>query len=155
MRVTVRSVFDQSPEFVWEKVQTSALLLHVLRPLVRVEPPAGRPFPERWREGDEVTCRMYLFGVLPLGWHAIRFVRIDPRARQIRTDETGRLVRQWRHVVSVSPAEDGRALYSDEVEIHAGPLTPFVWAFARVMYEHRHRRWRALARGTGPALARG
>jgi hypothetical protein len=144
MKITVRSVFDCSPDFVWETVQTSELLLQVTRPLMRIEPAAGVSFPERWQEGKSVSCQLYLFGFLPLGGHTIRFERIDPQSRQIQSNESGQLVRSWLHRIEVAPAEGGRALYCDEVEIDAGLLTPLVAAFARVFYGHRQRRWKKL-----------
>ncbi len=152
MKVVVRSVFDAPPESVWDRVQTSALLLAVIRPLLRVRPVDG-PFPERWQEGGAARWRMYLFGVLPLGEHTIRLEQVDPVGRQIQSQESGSLVRSWRHLITVCPSEDGRTLYSDKVEIDGGWLTPVVWAFAAVFYRHRHRRWKALLRKEGQVVA--
>ncbi|NBB24765.1 DUF3703 domain-containing protein [Porphyrobacter sp. SLTP] len=43
------------------------------------------------------------------------------------------------------PEPNGGTHYSDEVEVSAGALTPFIWAFAQIFYWHRQRRWRGLA----------
>jgi hypothetical protein len=84
--------------------------------------------------------------VLPLGQHAIHFERVDPELMEIRTRESGSLVRRWCHTMSVRPSSDRRTLYADEVEIEGGLLTPLVWLFAQWLYRHRHRRWKAIAR---------
>lgn len=153
MRVSVQSVLPCPPEFVWDMVQTSALFFEVIRPLLAVKPLPGNLFPPRWREGESVSCRMYLFGWLPLGRHTIRFDRIDPQRRQIQTKESGRLIRRFRHRIEVGRAAGGHALYSDEVELDFGPLTHPVAAVARCFFRHRHRRWKTLIGGARPALA--
>jgi hypothetical protein len=150
MRVAVRSVLKCPADLVWDRVQASATLQEVIQPLLWIKPSDGAGFPERWQEGESVTCRMYLFGCVPLGGHTIRFDRIDPQTRQIQTKEAGRLVRRWRHRIEVAPADDGSALYSDEVDIDCGLLTPVVWWFAGVLYRHRHRRWKQLIRRIEP-----
>lgn len=155
MKVTVRSVFDCPPEFVWDRVQTSAAFLEVIRPLMRVEPVDGTPLPERWAERTSVSVRMYLFGFLPLGRHTIRHADIDPHGRQIRSKESGTLVRSWCHDITVADADRGRALYSDEVEIRAGLLTLPVWVFAWLFYRHRQRRWKKLIREAAVAVGGG
>jgi hypothetical protein len=153
MKVAICSTFDCSPDVVWERVQTSALLHEVIRPLLAIKPAAGTTMPERWQEGQSIACRMYLFGVLPLGSHTIRFDRIDPQNRQIQTKEASRLVRRWRHRIEVAPAEGGSALYSDEVEIDCGLLTSIVGWFAGILFRHRHRRWQQLIARSAPGRA--
>ncbi len=151
MKVTVRSVFDRPPEFVWDRVQTSSLHREVTWPLIRVEPVAGTSIPERWQEGQSIPLRMYLFGFLPLGRHTIRLAAVDPHVRQIRSRESGTLARKWWHDITVADAGDGRTLYSDEVEIASGLLTLPVWAFAWLFYRYRQRRWKKLIRRANPA----
>ena len=146
MTVRVQSVFDCPPEKVWAELQTSALLREVIRPLMRfrsLDPPG---VPERWTQGSAFHFRCYLFGVIPLGKHTIFVERIDPVARELQSREHGALVRHWDHLIRIRPTPDGRTLYSDEVEISAGPLTPLVWAFGQWLYRHRQRRWRRIAR---------
>jgi hypothetical protein len=145
MRVHVESVLDCPPEKAWAEVQTSALLLKVVRPVIQFLPAEGAALPERWQQGMTVRCRVYFLGVLPLGTHTITVVRVDPEAREILTNEHDLLIRRWDHLIRVRDAAGGRTLYSDEIDIDAGPLTPLVWLFAHVFYRHRQRRWRAVA----------
>jgi hypothetical protein len=146
MRVYVESVLPCPPDAAWEEVQNSALLLEVTRPLVVIGPAAGESLPERWRQGETVRCRSYLFGLIPLGTHTIVLERVDPDAREIQSREHDPLVRRWDHLVRVRATEDGQTRYSDEIEIEAGLLTPLVGMFARWFYRHRQRRWQAVAR---------
>ncbi|HEY6681355.1 MAG TPA: hypothetical protein VI030_00165 [Propionibacteriaceae bacterium] len=49
------------------------------------------------------------------------------------------MIRVWDHQIVL---EDflGMTRYTDEVEIHAGPLTVPAWLFALAFYGHRQRR---------------
>lgn len=143
-----------NPDEAWQRVRTSALLLHVAAPLIRFRPFGGRPFPPFWAPG-EYRAWMWLFGIVPLGWQAV--VISEPPAegetRYVRDNGFGPLIRQWDHWIAIRPgAVEGTTHYTDRVTIEAGLLTPLIAAFARVFYAHRQRRWRALARGGFAAL---
>jgi hypothetical protein len=146
MQVYVESIFDCPAERVWTEVQTSRLLLEIIRPLLRFIPVGGEQFPERWVEAGTVVGRAFAFGVLPLGRHALYFERIDHVRLEIQTRESDRWIRRWDHLISVRELSGGRTLYSDRIDIDAGRLTPLVWLYARSFYRHRQRRWRRIAR---------
>jgi hypothetical protein len=146
LTVRVQSVFDCPPERVWEELQTSALLRKVTWPFVRFRSLDPDGIPERWTEDSAYHFRCYVFGLIPLGKHTIFMERVDPVAHEIQSREHDTLVRRWDHLIRIRSTPDGRSLYSDEVEISAGPLTPLVWAFAQWFYRHRQRRWRRIAR---------
>lgn len=42
---------------------------------------------------------------------------------------------------------DGRVAIFDRVEVKAGLLTPFIWAYASLFYHYRQHRWRRLVEG--------
>lgn len=130
---------DASPDEVWRRVQRPETLRFVARGLLGF---AAERLPRDWREGTEVSMRLWLAHVVPAWRHTIRIVRLDPAARRIVTEEGGGLVRRWRHTVSVDPIANGRTLYRDEIAIDAGVLTPVVALFARAFYAHRQRRWK-------------
>jgi hypothetical protein len=146
MRSFVESRLPCDADLAWSAVQTSALLLEVCAPLVRIRPMPGDRFPERWLAGETIRCRSSLLGILPLGMRTIHFERIDPDAGEIQSRESDRLVQRWDHLVRVRPDANGGCRYSDEVEIEAGWRTPLVWLFAQGLYRFRQRRWRGLAR---------
>jgi hypothetical protein len=146
MKVFVESILPCSADLAWAAVQTSALLMEVAAPVVTFRPVVGETLPERWPAGQSVRCRMYLFGLIPLGTQVVHLERIDPAAREIQSRESTALVARWDHLVRIRPAADGRCRYSDEVEIEAGWRTPLVWLFALAFYRHRQWRWRRVAR---------
>ncbi len=146
MKVHVETHLDCAPHKVWAEVQRSALLLEVARPVVAVRPLDGEQFPDRWQQGSTLQCRSYLFGLIPLGTRTLYFETIDDDAREIQTRERDRIVRTWDHLDSVQSAGDDSTLYSDDIEIEAGLLTPLVGLFAHCFYRHRQRRWRRFAR---------
>jgi hypothetical protein len=146
MRVDVQSRLPCNPALAWQAVQTLNLLQEVCTPLAQILPERGGQLPLVWSEGETVRCRMKLFGFFPVGSRTLHFERIDQHTRQIQTRESDPLVRSWDHLISLSDTSDGHCLYRDEVEVHAGLLTPLVWLFAQCLYRHRHRRWQRVAR---------
>ena len=145
MTLELSTFLDAPPEKVWEEVNRPALLRYVARPLLAFEPTDPPAFPERWEE-REYRVRMKQFGVVPVGWQVIGIERPEPEgsARVLRDNGRGTLARRWDHLITVESAGPGRTRYTDRLEVEAGPLTPFVWAFARAFYAHRQRRWRRL-----------
>jgi hypothetical protein len=149
VKTTVSTLLDAEPERVWAELQRPALLEYVAAPLVAFEPVDPGSFPKRWEDG-EYRVAMLLFGVIPLGEQTIRTSR--PRVDdtegeqfyQIRDEGTGQLISVWDHLISVRETPDGKTVYTDEVEVEAGVLTPLVWLFAAVFYRYRQRRWRTL-----------
>src|ERR1700752_4155710 len=126
MRALVESDLPCDADRAWAAVQTSALLLEVVRPLVAIRPLPGEAFPERWTAGMTLACRSYLFGVIPLGTRTLAFESVDPAARAMQTRERDALVRRWDHRIAVRPLGPGQCRYSDDIEIEAGLLTPAV-----------------------------
>lgn len=147
MKTEFSTLLDAKPERVWEELQRPALLEYVSAPLVVFDPIEPESFPERWDE-DEYRVAMLLFGVLPLGEQEIRIskVRVDDidgeQFYQLRDDGVGQLVSVWDHLISVRETPDGKTVYTDEIEVDAGALTPLVRLFAALFYRHRQRRWR-------------
>jgi len=141
--VIVTTELAAPADVVFGAVRTVDAFELVTAGLVRYAPTRGRsgPIPE----GEELRGWLLLGGVLPISRHRLRVERIDPAARVLLTDEGGGPVRRWRHRIEVTPLDDGRCRYSDEIDIDAGALTPLVRAFAEVFYRARQRRWRRLA----------
>lgn len=141
--VDLSTDLDAPAEVVWAAVRTPQAFRAVTRGLLDWRPLRGRT--ERWREGDEATGWLLLGGVVPFSRHRIRIEALDDERRILRSDESGGLLRSWRHDITVEPLADGRSRYRDVVRIDAGPLTPVVTAIARRFYRERQRRWRHLA----------
>lgn len=150
MRLSIRSIFHCPVERVWTEVQTSQLMLTVIKPLVYFQPIDPPVLPATWREGAYLG-RMTLFGLIPLGRHTIRISFPQTAAQreyQMRDHGGGYLIPQWDHLIVVQRLDNTRTLYRDEVDIHAGLLTLLVWLFAHMYYRYRHWRWRQLIRAS-------
>ena len=146
MKVDIATHLDRAASAVWNDVQISALLLRVVRPLLRIVPVHPATIPERWSEGVTIQYKPFIFGFIPIRVHTLHFERIDHKNYEIQTREADPLVRRWDHLVSVRPLGENQSIYRDTVDIDAGNLTFVVWAWANWFYRHRQRRWRALAK---------
>jgi hypothetical protein len=133
MRVFVQSALPCDADAGWQRVQTSALLREICRPLIRLAPTDGAvELPARWEHGSTVRLRSYMFGFIPLGVRTLRFERIDQQNREIQTREHDPLVRRWDHRIHFEPLGPGSSRYTDDVEVEAGLLTPLAWAVAQL-----------------------
>jgi hypothetical protein len=137
------SVLAGPVDLVWAAARTPQAFRFVARGLLDWSPARARTEP--WQEGDETTGWLLLGGVVPVWRHRIHFAEIDDQRRLLRSEESGGVLRSWRHDILVEPLEGGRTRYTDVIHIDAGPLTRFVAVMAWVFFAERHRRWRLLA----------
>lgn len=143
-----------APDAVWAHVGTPRLLDHVAHPILRFGYPRGFDRDGEWPEGEH-RVRMYLFGIVPIGWQiiGIEVPEAEGSRRLLRDNGRGPLIRRWDHWIVVEPAPGGQGTtYTDRVHVEAGVLTPLVAAFANRFYAHRQKRWRDLARTDFAAL---
>jgi hypothetical protein len=145
MLARISTELDALASVVWAALKRKATFLHVTRGMLGFVGSGG--WPDEFEEGQRESTRMLFFGLIPAPWmHELRIVRVDDGAREMRSNEGSGPVRVWNHTLLVEPLPGGRSRYTDEIEIKAGPLTPVVWAFARLFYRYRQARWRGLAR---------
>jgi hypothetical protein len=153
MKVSLSTKIDLNAETVWAEVQTAPLLMHIAWPLVRFVP-VGAESLDSFKPGGRYQVTLRLFGILPFGTQWIVTSVHEPEAgewpKRLRDNGYSALINKWDHWITVAPDEKSGTRYSDEVEIAAGLMTPFVWAFAQAFYRHRQRRWRGLARTLHP-----
>lgn len=92
--------------------------------------------------------RLRMFGVVPLGNQRIVITKpmLGPLRYQLRDNGSGDLASRWDHLITIEPVGSDQCRYTDEVELKAGILTAFVWAFASVFYAYRQWRWRKLVK---------
>lgn len=148
MKVSRSTHIALKPEAVWAEVQTAGLLQHIAWPLVRFIPVDDAAF-ESFRPGGRYEVKLRLFGIIPFGTQWIVTSMHDADGtdwpKRLRDNGHSALISRWDHWITVMPEPNGGTHYSDEVEVSAGALTPFIWAFAQIFYWHRQRRWRGLA----------
>ena len=143
MIVRVSTNLNTPTDKAWGAVKRPATLVRVARGMLGFA--GSDSFPEEWREGHALKTRLLFFHLIPSWRHNLRVVKIDEEKREIVSNESGGPVRRWNHLIRVEPTRDGRSRYTDEIDIDAGLLTPFVWGFASVFYRYRQMRWRRLA----------
>jgi hypothetical protein len=122
-----------------ELAQKPAMFKHVVWPVFTIG-----EVPARIEEGEEVSARLYFFGLLPAWKHHLRLVSL--KEREIYSNEHGGPVAVWNHRLTFEPVSERSCRYTDEVEIHAGVSTLPTVLFAHLVYRWRQRRWRTLAR---------
>jgi hypothetical protein len=144
MVVRVSTRLPVPVDLAWATVKRTDTLRYVTRGLLGFRPEGE--IPERLAEGETYRMRLLFFGVLPAWRHEIRVARLDDAGHEIRTEERGGPVRDWRHRITVDAEGWGATRYMDEIQIAAGALTPLVWLYAQLFYRYRQRRWRRLAR---------
>lgn len=148
MLLTLTTRFACPAERCFDEVQTPRLLMHIAKPIVHFTPVNPPQLPLRWEERDYEVA-IHLLGFFPLGRQMVRISGQDHSARdgrfsvELRDNGSGTLMSRWDHRIFIRSAEDG-CDYTDQVDIRAGLLTPFVWLFALGLYAHRQRRWRQL-----------
>lgn len=128
----------------WDTVKKPETLRYITKGLLGFR--AERELPQHFGAGETYRVRLLFFGFVPAWWHEIHIVALDDQHREILTEEHGGAVKEWRHRITVDERGPWRSNYADEIEIAAGVLTPFVWAYAHLFYRYRQRRWRRLAR---------
>ena len=116
------------------------LMRFVLAPIVQMPKLVA---PEHLQIGTRVAARLWFFGVLPTWTHHLEIKELDDL--MIYTNERSGPVRTWNHWLTFVPVDEHRCRYTDEIETDDGVLGWITRGFIRVLFTHRHRRWRALA----------
>jgi hypothetical protein len=140
-KLTVSSQIPIPIEQAWELVQTPALLAFVAKGRVRFKPVAG-DLPAKWAQGDTVSVKMRLYGLLPFGGtHHLFVASVNPTNYTIQTREWDRAAKVWNHRISMQSAGEGAIWYQDEIIVYGGVLTGLIARWARSFYQHRQKRW--------------
>jgi hypothetical protein len=147
MKIRVSSVFSCTLDDVVREVRTPRLLSYVTGALMRFVPEDPAVLPETWSEG-EYKVKMYIFRFVPFGSQYIVIMdeKWDGREFRIRDNGRGDFIRVWDHQITARRMDDGRVLYSDEITIEAGVMTPLIALYAAIFYRYRQYRWRKLIR---------
>ena len=144
MKATISTSISTSAEQMWNELQKVSSLVHVASPLLIFKSQDKYPLPEQWHIGQEYALSVFIFGIIPLGKHVIKIIKIDAQNMQILSNEYGVLTRTWNHLIKVEKDTDYKIRYTDEIEIKAGMLTIAIWLFAQIFYRHRQKRWKKL-----------
>lgn len=144
-KLTITSEISMDIDTAWSKVQTSALLNFVVDGKIKFKPTGGQ-FPVVWKEGETVSTRMFIYGIIPFGGlHLLYFEKIDHQNKILQTKEWDNSAKVWNHLISLKKLTNSTTLYEDEVIIYSGFLTGFITMWAKTFYKYRQKRWLLLA----------
>jgi hypothetical protein len=152
VRILLKFVLDCPPDAAWWALRSPAVFRAVGRPLVTFQSLEKDGFPDTWSAGIH-PVKAKAFGRLNLGEQLIDLSY--PRRRdgvRMEVDSGGALngvmsvITRWHHSMAVSPTEDGRTLYRDELKFSAGLLTIVMWPVLWASWQWRGRRIRQLSR---------
>lgn len=142
MKVFVTTVLDVQAGTAWQIVKQSSTLVYVTKGMLGFK--GAESFPIEWQAGETVKTRLRLLSVLPAWQHEIRFVQV--KDNRLITEESGGLIKQWDHVIHITPIDENKSQYTDRVDIKAGVFTPVIFLFAHLFYRYRQYRWKRLIR---------
>lgn len=144
-KLTVVSQIPISIDTAWKKVKTSALLNFVAAGRVKFKPTEGH-FPQIWQEGDTVSTKMLIYGLLPFGGiHSLYFEKIDTVNKVLQTKEWDKSAKIWNHKISLKKLNEKNIMYEDEIIIYGGVMTGFITYWAKSFYKHRQKRWQLVS----------
>lgn len=146
MFARISTQFACTESELWQKLSKPESLVFVASPILSFAPIEPGVLGSEWEVGRDYPLKLYFLGFIPLGRHRIQLVEVDRNRKRISSRESGLLARVWNHDISFEEMRPGLVRYTDEIEIRAGWLTPFIWLFAHVFYRHRQRRWKVLLR---------
>lgn len=145
--VSVSTYLDAPVEIIRGHALTPRLLHYVTQGMIKFKLLEPETFPEVWAPG-EYKVQMLWKGFLPIGEQIIG-IELPPTGTDgvVRIRDNGRsgLIKSWDHMIELKPDGSGTH-YTDQLEIKAGVLTPFIWVFASLFYRHRQRRWQRLVK---------
>jgi hypothetical protein len=94
-----------------------------------------------WKSGKSFQFKLRVMGI-KFGIHSINVDKFN--INKISTHEHNKIVPIWNHIILLKECNNGKTLYTDIVEVHAGIKTFFIWMWANIFYRHRQKRWRKL-----------
>ncbi|CAM4307626.1 hypothetical protein MB901379_00101 [Mycobacterium basiliense] len=138
-KVTLTTELPISAETAAALARKPAMMTYVLSPIVRA---FHLEVPEDIEVGTRASMRLWWFGVIPAWTHHLTIKQLDPT--EIYTNEHGGPVRTWNHRLIFEPIDAHHCRYTDEIETDDGLRGAPTRLFIRLMFRHRHRRWRRL-----------
>ena len=142
MIATIQTYFNTSTEKAWNTLKKKDTFLFITHGFLGFI--GSKNWPEEFYEGQEIDTRFVFFHIFPAWKHYLRVVRLDNNRKELYSNEKGGPIKIWNHLIKIEPEKDQKCKYTDQIEIKAGLLTPFVWGYAHVFYRYRQHRWKKL-----------
>ncbi len=139
MKLKFQRRLNASTTLVWDKLLSPETLDFVASPMVVFNYQSEKPV--KWIEGNYIV-ELKLFGFIPFGTQtiSISFPNSNSNTLYLRDNGYSNLITKWDHLISLESLGE-HTLYTDNLEVRAGILTPIIWIFGLLFYSHRQRRW--------------
>jgi hypothetical protein len=142
MTVRVSSYLPSDADNIWEKLQRIKTLQFIAAPFASFKVVSSGSMV--WKPGETSEFRLKIFGILPMGVHTISIVEFNKDTLSVYTNERNKSVPVWNHRIILKQESANRTHYTDEVKIHAGWKTPFIYLWSKAFYKHRQKKWKKL-----------
>lgn len=153
-RIHCETILEAPFDKVVDALMSPKAMQTVVRPIITIRPSDPPVFPDKWEE-ETYETRVALFGVLPMGrqWIKVEFEPgEDGETLSGRDAGWSDSIERWDHRISVRRIDAGSTWYADTVTLEAGWKTRFTAWFVRMLFRHRQRRLRKLAKQGFPGL---
>ena len=131
------SIFPAKRDDVFSHLQRLETLQYIAAPYATFTPlEKNENF--TWIAGTTTDYHFKLFGIISFGNHSIRIESFNRNGIQSR--EHNKFGPVWDHLITLKDCGE-KTEYTDEVVIHAGWKTFFIWIWANAFYTHRQRKW--------------
>ncbi|MBI5934387.1 MAG: hypothetical protein HY867_11820 [Chloroflexi bacterium] len=144
MLAKISTIMNTTPEFLWKEITKPQSLQYVAAPILYFFPTGDTDLNRDWELNRVYNLALFFLKFIPLGAHKIVIKKIDVSGNQIVSNESGALAKVWNHTIQFNSINSHQIEYADTIEIKAGLLTLFIWAFSHIFYRHRQRRWKQL-----------
>lgn len=138
--ITITSVFPAAINQIWPLLTKVETLQFIAAPYASFVP-LEKGGELAWREGETARYNLRIFGFFPMGTHTIAVKTFDEETHKVFTEEHNRMVPVWNHAISLVALSEESAEYTDNVDIDAGWITPFVVLWSKLFYRHRQKKW--------------
>lgn len=130
-----------------DALNAPSMMQKVAFPLVIFKAVKPSVFPERWENGGAYRMKMYLFGVLPLGWQELLIKSEVISEGAVLTDVgPGFAVKMWDHKVVLTKKGDSQTAYDETLVLTVGLMAPFIWIGMTALFAWRKYRWLSITR---------
>ena len=119
----IERTYNVSAETLWQDLLDPIALAESMKGALTYD---GLPT-EPVEQGQEFTVKLKRWGWFPMGSWTMKVVERNDENFVLRSEEHGGPVKLYRHRLSIQRTGPETCLYTDEIDVDAGILTPLVF----------------------------
>ncbi len=148
-QVQVSTLLNCPAEQVWQLAQTSGLSQHLAWPWLSLASIDHSDLPALWQTGETLRIQLRFLDLLPIDWQTVTVEKVDDQQRYLQTKQTGHYFSIFNHRIELHETEDRRTIFTDTVELYAGPRTDLAASLLSWFLRYRQARLRTLVSRLG------